>query len=343
MQHPDLYIIESPFQLVCAIEAKASKSLNSSSRSILIVKRTNIKKNNDQIDQLLKTAHFERTIHIPFFMGLFFGDYILAVLIFSWKIRRLKLNNIFIGEIKSTMMRCFSLNFEHSSVYFLDDGVSTLTIQDQLLKGLTVNEYTKYLRNLLLTILFVNHKSCFIPNWFTLFELTPVNSSQKIVKNNFFVIRDKIVFKTNETSSKVYFIGSPLSEDKQYPENEELKLVKKASEYYSLQGKTVVYCVHRRESRDKLQKIAEFKYVSALRFADLPLEIDFVDKTINVNHLSTLVSTTLFTISAIMEPESIDNVLLDEQFLPTAMLDNYRNLRERISKIKNIKMLDFKI
>lgn len=349
MPHSDLYIIESPFQLVCAIEAQHSKSFKSGIKSILIVKRTNLKKNNDQIDQLLKTAKFDRTIQIPFFLGLFIGDYILACLIFSWKIRRRKLNNIFIGEIKSTIMRSFAINFDNSAVYFLDDGVSTLSIQENLLKGLKVSDlsidgkYTKYVRNTLFKLLFVKYKSDFVPNWFTLFDLTPINTSQKIVKNNFFAIRAQIVPELEDRSSnKVYFIGSPLSEDGKYPETEELKLVKKASEYYSSQGKTVIYCVHRRESNLKLKKISDFKDISQLRFAELPIEIDFIDKSVRVNHLSTMVSTTLFTISAIMEPNNVDNLVLDERYLDHSILDNYRNLKEKISAVKNITMLDFK-
>jgi len=311
-----IILIESPFQLLGAIEAQNYFELND---PILIIKYTNNTKTNKQIDWILSKFPFKKVIKLPKFKISTFNDFILAILLLKWKIERIKFDYIIIGESRSLIMRCFPINLKHNSLYFIDDGSSTIVIQRNLINGShNFNfEKTKILqkiRNIFLKLLVIKTHFNLAPNLFTCFVLQPI-TGQKIVNHSFDKIKTFRKHNNEISMHTVHFIGGCLSEGKMMSEDEEVNLLKKVFKHLEKTNSHFVYYCHRRENEQKLKRIKALNKNIELYKPEYPIELEFLIKSIPIVHLSSFVSTALYTITKICSPSQSTMFKIPEEIL----------------------------
>jgi len=326
-----LILIESPFQLLGAIEAQNKFELND---VILIIKYTNNPKTNMQIDWVLSKFNFTKVIKLTKFKTITLNDFILAILLFKWKISRKEFDYIIIGESRSLIMRCFAVNLKHNSMYFLDDGSETIVIQKNIVNGIHNYNIEKKnvlqkIRDLFLKLLIIKTDFNLAPNFLTCFILEPV-TGQKIVNHSFEKIQT-FLKNGNEIKNELHtahFIGSCLSEVNLMSEDDEINLLKKVFIYLEKTNKYIIYYCHRRESEKKLKRIKSLSHNIKLYKPEYPIELEFLIKSMQIVHLSSFASTALHTVTEIFAPSKSIMFKIPKEILSTRFQKENKELED---------------
>ena len=239
----NLYLIESPLQLLSAFEAigefgseenevwirysnksKSDQQLKFTSEKLLANEDCRIKE--------ISISGANRNI-IDYFKILFYKLYVAAKLF--------KYQKIFVGNFDSKFINAI-IPFNRKMV-LLDDGAKTINIQH----------------------LFTNDENY---NWFTMFDLKPFKN-QTLYQNRFPKIRGLLSdFKTR--SNSVLFIGSKLSECNIITESYNVELISKISKRYC--DYEIEYVPHRGDSSEKLSKLNDIPNLEILNI-DYPVEL----------------------------------------------------------------------
>ncbi len=322
----DLFIVESPFQLLSATEALHRFK---SHDSLLIVKKTPEKKNNDQVDELLKLGNWSKIIKVPSPFRVFVAEFFIVPIVSYLKISRKRINRIFIGEPRNYLMNVAINNLTHKESYFLDDGNLTFWIQNQLLDHKSVSRiiFKKKgsIRQLYYHLFILQTEFSELPDWFTCFDIESIDG-QKIVKNSFEYLRSKI--NNNLGSDKVYFIGGNLSELGILSQKNELSQLKQVVSYYQKRKISLVYCVHRRESEDKIQLIQKLSRDLEIRRSSYPLEMEIVIKGIGIRNIGSFYSTALLTLKKIFSPDNVNMFVIPPELIEDTFKKELRNTVE---------------
>ncbi len=342
MKRQDLVIVESPFQLLCGIEAQHHFS---SEKPILIVKYTREKKNNDQIDKLLATSTWHSIIKFRTYFFISFSELFIIPYMAWMKWTRRKFRNIFLGESRNAVLQAFVANLQHENTFLLDDGNATYFVQSELKAGKSLHElviqgkYNRIFTNLYYRILGVKSKVFSVPFWFTCFDIEPIEG-QKIYINNFASLRSKYLDKKDSDESRFYFIGGNLSEAGVLPLSEELRLLELIFVSSLREGKKILYCVHRRESEEKLKLILKIDDNISLRQAQYPLELDLVFEGTPIHKVASFYSSALITIKKIFNPADCKMYIIPQQFIAAPYKNEINSIYSNYaSQIESIKLI----
>lgn len=325
-----IVIIESPFQLLSAVEAQNKFNIN---KLILIIKYTNTKKTNDQIDWILSKNPFYKVIKLPKFKIITLNDFLLIFLILLWKIRKKSFDYILIGEPRSVIMNSFILNFRSNKYYFIDDGSATIVLQNQILnneQNIFKDKNNSLLiksRLLLSNILGIKHNFNLSPHFFTCFNLKP-STGQEIIIHNFEKTTNQINKCNESKTNTVFFIGGNLSELNALSEKHELFLFSSITKFYHEQKINIIYCPHRRESKSKLNKIKSIDPSIELYYSEFPIELEFIIKNIHVEHIASFCSTALYTLTLIFKPKTTIMFKVPVNYISSTFLIDFKDLEE---------------
>lgn len=309
MNNKSLFIINSPFQALCAIEAisyygekepyfllfncddsreKIEKLLVNNGLTYDVLPFTGTK---DLIKSARKIKKYKR---------LYIGDY------FSY-------DQYFIGVLKAT---------RYAQIIFLDDGASTLT----LLPNIGRKRYSGFSKRtvsyLTLDILaYVKHVRKF---FYSIFD---ISSCVKIPvdKNCFPSLSSKL---SNSPQNGIYVIGTNSSvlpfKDVSYD-----VLLKRLSEYLKLKypNDSVFYCPHRRDTNDYKGLIEELDF--EFFHTDISVEVDFVLKKISPKLIVGFGSTALMTLKSIFKSNKVATVHL--HLADTQLETTYRSIEDYYS------------
>lgn len=243
----DLILVESPLQLLNAYEAIHFFNLDDYR---ILLRFSNVKKNDCQISKLLKTLDFNvdclETVVINE-SSKTSSDFLKLILyrykfIFSSE----RINRLFIGNFKSRFFSVIRSQFKEKQVILLDDGSITLEIQKS----------------------FSNDSSF---DLFTMYSMEPYRN-QNIYLNTFTEIKKRSEQSLQFSKSNVLFLGSGLSEIDILSELEYIRLITKILLYYKEQGRSVLYVPHRCETGEKVNSISRLSNVEILHI-DYPIEL----------------------------------------------------------------------
>ena len=329
----NLYIVESPFQLLSAIEAREAFGLGKDN-SILVLKYSKNLKSNRQMTELAVKFEFSRVITLSNSFAITLNDAMLIILIAVWKYRKKNFNFLFLGEVKNVVSHIAAINLSFVKCFFLDDGISTLKVQRDLHFGVKINdqnyanELLSHFNFILAKIFFLKHGILPDINWFTCFELVKL-PEQLIVTHTFSAIKE--LFGVSKKTGDMLFIGSPISEDKKMDQADEIESIRNAIKYFDNVAK-VTYCIHRRESREKIRHIAKIPKIIT-RESKYPLEMELLIQGFDQFQIASFFSTALHTIPLIFDVRSVSMFALDETKLADNFRDVYRDiLSENASK-----------
>ena len=273
----NLYIIESPFQLLNAFEA--INTFNAESNKIL-VRLSNESNNDKQIIDTIRKLKIEESNKI-FYVKIksrnrFLFDFLkMIILKIIFLFIRKRYNKIFIGNYDSRFIR-FILKFSKKQLVLLDDGFKTI---------ITQSKFTK------------NH----FYNWFTILNLKAL-SKQVNVKNNYSTL-NSLLDQNNDTTPKVsIFIGSKLNEVNIISEEYYIELIKRIAHKHN--DYKIIYIPHRGEDQEKLVKIASIPNIE-LKKISYPIELLPIYENIKPVLIISFYSTALITLWNIYKVDTI--------------------------------------
>lgn len=281
----NIFFINSPFQLLCAIEAKAFFNLNN---SILIIFNKGKGRNYDQISNLLSNyqSSFDEVIELEYKLKSLTG----------WlngfkKFERLikcfpKVGTIFIGDYRNGLVRHFHNSVSYENIYIIDDGFATINVYKKIKN--TFNYDYKEKIKLILSFFRYRYKINENITFFTMFA--PLFSKENVINNEFINIFHNI---SKKTSENIYFLGTPLVEDKIVSKEYYLKKIKEITDHFG--SVSVTYFPHRREERKKLREI-ELKTEIKVQEISIPIELYLMDAEWPSKVIS-FYSTALYSIS----------------------------------------------
>ncbi len=342
-KNQDLYIVESPLQILCANEARYTFA-NDDTCSVMVVKLTRSEINNRQMKALLSKLNFDRVIILPSLYALTFTDFVLITMVFFWRIKKKAFRNIFIGEVQNKLLFSLGNNIRHNRLLFLDDGIATIAVQKHLANHHGIagrvreNRLIANMRNIYAGTLGIKLTTRGIPDFFTCFNLPPIGD-QKIIKNQFSSLKEEWALDFEKYGQTVFFIGGPISEDGKLREDDEIRMIEVVAAHYKLSGIALYYCSHRRESEDKLERIVSLDNVCGIRKGEFPLEVDFIFRGEGISHIAAFISTALFTLSSIFELQSANMFSVPDHKWKSEYLPVYHATRKNYADEDNINLV----
>ena len=271
----NLFVVESPFQLLNAIEAIHTFP---ATHADLYIRYSDSGKNDEQLKNLVKKIDLPLTVSVhSFFVSADIKKLLvllkMAFYLVKFRAITIQYDKIFIGCYESRFLRLV-LPF-NSKTILLDDGLKTISTQN-------------------------NFKSGKQFNWFTIFDLKPIGK-QKIYKNEFKNLQSHIKQQGSKNKS-VLFIGTKLSEENIITENYNMELIERIAKenHYS----PLKYVAHRGESQSKLDRIQEIQNVEVIQLS-YPLELLPVYGDFAPSKIISFYSTALITLQKIYQVETI--------------------------------------
>lgn len=287
---------------------EASHVLSSDS-NILIVKylpeRGNLS-NNTQLDLLLRLKNWDRVIKIKPMLSHFESD--IKLLLY---IKRMpKINLVFIGELRSWYMRQYFNILECAGCYALDDGNSTIVLQESIIKNRTyfklksIRFKLKMLINQVLSLLIFKkiYRLNSHINLFTCFNVEKIFSDQIILKNNFNYSK-KVSSIRDSLENTAYFFGGPEDSEGIMSEDDIFDELSRVGDYFRSKDITLVYIPHRRETVNKLERLKRdlgFKFL----YFKYPAEVEFILLERSPEYVSSFCSTALYTVATMLDYQS---------------------------------------
>jgi len=325
-----LFIVETPFQLLSAMEAKYYFN---NYESILLIKyspqRTHAQ-NNQQMKNILYLTSWDNIEIVECAVSTRISNYKLLFFMNTLQKKYGKFSKVFIGEYRSWVQKKYLEILNPEEQYLLDDGNMTIELQKNYIPN---NKKYVESKSLISTVdnLFQNTVLCFFDtekkkkelNLFTCFNLESYSSKQTIIKHSFAfskqLIKDKILLKNT-----VYFFGSNISELGCISEEYEFELLKKIINRYKSMNIEVIYLPHRRESQKKLKKITKILGVE-LRISTYPAEIEFIMMDYIPEYIASMISTTLISVPKIVDFKNVTSFQLDYNKIEPYYLIDIRN------------------
>lgn len=271
-----LILAESPLQLLNAYEVIQHFNLENYT---LLVRLSNKPDNDAQILNVLAMLPLNQANVMKLYLSASkrkLADYLklFFIKIFSILVSY-KYYEVYSGNYDSKFFRLLVNKFRRSSVFLLDDGNKSIRIQSEF-------DREKFF------------------HLFTMFDLNPL-SGQKIVKNNYDFIR-ALSEKSVNSSNKILFLGSGMSEIGIISEGYYLHLIKKISEYYESSGYKLVYIPHRAENNSKLEEIKLNKNIEIAKL-NYPIELFGMYLNFKPVMISSFCSTAILTVKMIYDIE----------------------------------------
>lgn len=309
----NIFLVTSPLQLLNAIEARIEFNCQN---NILILREEKTNTGRKQIKSILTLKEWDHIIYLPR------RNKVLSTLLVMSKVKKIttnsKIENFFFADYSAWRTNVFLNNFHAEKEIMIDDGV------------LTLREYESKIKNC--KLLFSNKKYNFIFNLlrfspprdispskrlhiFTIFDLE--KSEIPIIKNKLSFIKSKAKKHNNEERYSV-FIGQAHVNEKGI----RIKDYEDTINYIASKSK-IYYFPHRTESKEVERKIRKIKNVVYVRPV-FPIEIELMNKNINIKEIYGIGSTALVTLSSLIPDAKVYNINFDiSSYINTSFGENF--------------------
>lgn len=293
----DLFVISTPFQLICATEARAYFK---SSDYRLVVSRPDNKTTHQEIVKLLPLLGWEN--HKTTILGkpLFYPMLPAAIN----QIKGQEVNNLFYGNQGNWTHEVFRRAIKHNKSILVDDGLATVSHYHYLHATEVWKSEITQRRALTLKLLGIkldSEKNNLPTGIFTIFPL-PSTEKIPVYRNTLRVIQKNFTIETKEieTRSFVGFIGQPAKNGM------EVKDFKASLQALAAQypGSKIIYFLHRKEVLQEVKKAYEGLNIKFHR-SKLPLELEIAQMNQKFIAIASLCSTALYTLKMLYKEVDI--------------------------------------
>jgi hypothetical protein len=342
----NVYLVESPFQLLSAIEAKNFFNKKNKYYNLIIIKYSGDCNNDNLINELLKYDEWNEIFTFNNTQGTLV-DFRFLKIIKNIQ-RKYSKVNVFVGFPENRNFQWFCEKIKNSECYLLDDGTLTISlVHNYFSKGDFLQKSDRVCKSVRSNLL-LNTKNIikiFIIKYF--FGLKHINNIHyklfscfrfdktdlDIINHDFSFIKSKIT-DLEVKNDLVYFYGSPLSENKIIPENIEINMISEVRDYYERNGLSLIYIPHRSESKHKLDKISDMSIkVKHNRYI---AELEPINSKEIPQEISSFLSTSLYTLSLIYDIPVITSFRIDNKYI-------HKDRINRVSSVYNEYKKYFKI
>ena len=313
----NLFIIMTPFQLLCAIEAR--HIFKTDKKALLVIVDRWDKDHpsyqhlnallDDEWKDILRLRETRRRGIIRTA-----ARFYLTLRFFLWLGMQGSLRNhaVFIGESRISWLRILGRLFAQKTVW-LDDGAASVFLINDLIKN---NSYKTVKREL--------------PGFFTIFGTPEIQTKTKgfIVQNHMTVLKEKILIGKKIARHKAVFAGQWLSEGSSIPLEGEIQNLKNVRSI--LENWHIDYAPHRLESPEKLSMISEIGF-NVTRFQK-PMEIALLENPEQPELFLSWYSTSLFTIKKLFPEICVVGLKI---VLPGAKPDECRRIKEVYEELES--------
>lgn len=324
----NLYIISSPFQLVCAMESL----LQSKKKSIFWIYLGIPGKGNDLMlklaDEYLKNENV--------FYSIKTNPIILLInkIKFLKKINKTyKIENLFIGNLSEFSEKLCAVNIKCKKLWSLDDGAKTLVLKEfytdknKKIDCFGEKKMNSLIKYLILKCFFLKASKEIDINWFTIFDFKPKNKGVLHV-HELLNFKKQINFNGTFSSNNknvVYFIGSNLINAGVISKAEDyLKSLHKIKSCYP--EKKIIYMPHRFESLEVIDKIREFGF--EIKELDHIIEIAFLEEEIYPYTIASFYSTALYSMSKLFPKANVDFFQIDKNYISSKFTNHVKTVEK---------------
>lgn len=276
------FVVESPMQLITAIEANEHFK---PSKSVLFIRYNEEDRNDGQINKILSYGKFDSKYSIKIKEYSKFA-YIKLLYVYALLILY-RPSVLFIGDYKANFMKMIYRLFRKEKCIFLDDGAQSSYIFYQDPKA----------------------------NMFSYFKFPVEENTQRLyIHNTFPYFRGILKHNKKEILDKtVYFIGAPLLEKNMISAEQFDLYFSKVANFYLNQGYKIKYLPHRHEDNEKLKKYSNVEVM----VLDESVELYMLHANALPSCVASFYSAALYTIQQIFS-EQIEHV--QSFYFPTEIM-----------------------
>lgn len=343
----NLFIIESPFQLVNAIEAREKFKVDDKHAHLLIISATGASTYN----QILKVLDYYSwsNFHIIQFQIESKGSIYFNTINTIRKVKRLYKNirfqQAFIGDVRSHFSRAVLNYIDKERIYVLDDGnASILFINNTLNRDhkqkTSRNRISQAIYSLFDIDVSISKNIIFFTQYYKLFE--DKEHSFEVIPNQFSFLREALSKK--KICKEILFLGNNTPELKYIDQEVYLKKLSQAFDFLfnKYPDVQIYYVPHRREDSKKIELIHANFGVEIKQF-EMPFELALITSKSLPIVICSFFSTALETCDIILKGQlkiysfHIDSTLIAENFQEKVnhIYRNYENTAIKLIKDYN--------
>lgn len=308
------YLISSPLQLLCAIEA--IKHFDLIKNKLIIVNMGN-HQNAKQILNLYQN-------YIDLFDNILLLEYDASIIGWLCKFGKLKkefknkkVNKIFIGDLRDGLSCHFVRKINSNEILLLDDGFASILPMNEI--SVAKNYITKLNKLAKKVLTFYEYKPLYDFKFkhFTFFD-------KKLIPNGYYHRFQNI---KNNSKNKIYnqneiiFLGAPLVEEGLITKQDYLTEIYKFNKKYS--SSTIIYIPHRRESLENVKYIIN-KFGFTLLIINEPIELYYLREANEPYMIASFFSTALYTLSKLLVKTKIHVIIIDSN----SILDRKNHIKK---------------
>lgn len=267
-------IVESPFQLLCAYEAKSYFDIE---HPVFFVRYSRNYINDLQMDNVIKFLNLDNIEKI--FIRSKNKSVLDYLKIYFYKVKfqflSKSIKEYYVGNYKSRFIKTIICFKNRSKIVLLDDGSKTINIQKEFSQNYFFNFFTCYnLRNI---------------------------KNQNLFENQFSSFRKRLQ-KLKKTEN-IILLGSKLHEVGLISEEYYIELVNKISNYFK--EKTIIYIPHREENKNKIQIIDQQNKNIIVKELLYPVELLGIYENEIPYIIASFYSSALYTMHKIYDCKSV--------------------------------------
>ena len=330
----NLFLVQTPFQLFNAVEAKNRFHLND--KNILIIIDKGNKKNYDQMQMILDyDKEWFDVIKIDFFSKIQKLLYPILIQNIITKFNNYEINNIYVALYRNIAAHIIN-SVEYKNIIIYDDGNNIFKTIDFINKS--QKKSFSFFRKIASVISRRKTEVGFLYDCkiFTLFDISSFKSlKNEIIQNDFSYFKSKI--KNLKKEEDVFFIGSRMIDNGISREVFESSL-EKVVEFYSEINTSVLYVPHRYEDIEYLESLSKNLNFILTPFSSI-IEFEFIMKGIDPSEVATFRSTAVDTLKIIYSPEvrifkiGLDKIEKTKEEEFRLVYGNFENKKYKIESI----------
>ncbi|MGF1740836.1 glycosyltransferase 52 family protein [Vibrio profundum] len=300
----NLFYVTSPFQYICANEARNSyQSLN----TILVVEFDDTEKGLLQLKSIIDPSLWDHVFYLPAGNRTKTTPKLIKKIKGLCKELDLVEEGFFFAEFNSLRTKVIISNFTFQRHIYFDDGALTLFEYEE-----TIKPNKEYYRPRLIPDLIMKAKGIkpagrmHNPNNLEIFTIFNINSDKyPIVRNTLQLLNEDYKFNPHNENSPVGFLGQGSVGDKNHkPIDDYLSEII----YFLRENKEILYFPHRNEKEEvsnKIKRLNGVKYYEASK----PIELEIIRQSIRLSKIVGMGSTALFTCRVLFPDLPVVNIV----------------------------------
>lgn len=293
-----VFIITSPFQAICAVEAALKFKIKTPVFILLQGQKHEVNKNTKDIFELNNINEFHILVYNSFLQILKQA----SADIYSLNLNKNNFDFIFLGDFFSPLQRIFATNFvtKQNRFIFLDDGNSTIEAYHWGMSAVRFKSINIFIKTVLTDLIFRFKRSRAIE----FFSIFPNESNRFLVTPNLLQnLKTKI---DKGRKSKVFVLGSSLYNLGLITKESYFSYLEKINQHILMHHpkEEILYCPHRGESEAFVNDIRESFPIKIYR-TKATVEMDFILNKYNPIAVYSFGSTASFTIKILFSETSV--------------------------------------